>query len=42
MSLINEEINRIKNIMGLITESVSLPITLTGSYPFDTSLIGPE
>jgi hypothetical protein len=32
MSLINEEINRIKNIMGLITESVSLPITLTGSY----------
>ncbi len=32
MKPINEEINRIKQVMGLITESVSLPIKLTGSY----------
>lgn len=32
MNPINEEIIRIKQMMGLITESVTLPITISGSY----------
>ena len=32
MDIINEEIGRIKQVMGLITESSGLPITVTGSY----------
>ena len=32
MRPINEEINRIKEVMGLIKESISLPITISGSY----------
>jgi hypothetical protein len=32
MNPINEEVHRIKEVMGLVKESVDLPITISGSY----------